>query len=191
MPLKLITAPAVEPISLAEAKAHLRVDAASEDTLIGLLIGSARQAAEHELGRSLITQTWELVLDAFPAGQIEIPAGGVASVVSVKYHDAAGVEQTLDTADYIVDTDSTPAHVVLADGSGWPSTADRPAAVRVRFIAGFGATAADVPASIRHWMLLHIGSGYANRESVAAGAPVVELPGRYHAALLDPYRVYL
>jgi len=191
MTLKLISGPSAEPISLADAKAHLRVDADGEDALIGLLIGSARQAAEHQLGRALIAQTWELVLDAFPAAEIEIPAAGVSAITSVKYLDSTGAEQTLDSAAYVLDAESTPAYLLPAAGYSWPSTADAVNTVRVRFTAGFGATAADVPAAIRHWMLLHIGSGYANRESVAAGVSVAELPGRYHASLLDPYRVYL
>lgn len=191
MTTKLITGPAVEPISLAEAKAHLRVDSDAEDALIGLLIASARQAAEHETGRALITQTWELVLDAFPSAEIEIPAAGVASIASVKYLDGAGDEQTVSASAYVLDAESVPAYVLPASGYEWPGTADSANAVRVRYVAGFGAAAADVPASIRHWMLLHIGTAYAQRESVAAGVPVAELPGRYHAALLDPYRVYL
>lgn len=191
MTTKLITGPAVEPISLAEAKAHLRVDGSDDDALIGLLIQSARQAAEHEAGRVLVSQTWELVLDAFPAVELELRTAGVLSIASVKYVDTAGAEQTLAGAAYVLDAEAAPAYLLPAAGYSWPATADTANAVRVRYVAGFGAAAADVPASIRHWMLLHIGTAYAQRESVAAGVPVAELPGRYHAALLDPWRVYL
>ena len=191
MTTKLITGPAVEPISLAEAKAHLRVDGSDDDALIGLLIQSARQAAEHEAGRVLVSQTWELVLDAFPAAELELRTAGVLSIASVKYIDTAGAEQTLAGAAYVLDAEAAPAYLLPAAGYSWPATADTANAVRVRYVAGFGAAAADVPASIRHWMLLHIGTAYAQRESVAAGVPVAELPGRYHAALLDPWRVYL
>lgn len=191
MTTKLITGPAVEPISLAEAKAHLRVDGSDEDALIGLLIQSARQAAEHEAGRVLVSQTWELVLDAFPTAEIELRAAGVLSIASVKYVDTAGAEQTLAGAAYVLDAETAPAYLLPAAGYAWPATADTANAVRVRYVAGFGAAADSVPASIRHWMLLHIGTAYAQRESVAAGVPVAELPGRYHAALLDPWRVYL
>ncbi len=191
MTIKLITGPAAEPISLAEAKSHLRVDSADEDSLISLLIASARQAAEHETGRSLVSQTLELVLDAFPTSEIVVPAAGVLSVASVKYLGTDGIEQTLSGAAYVLDAEADPAYLLPAAGYSWPDTADAANAVRVRFLAGFGSSASDVPASIRHWMLLHIGTAYAQRESVAAGVSVADLPGRYHAALLDPWRVYL
>lgn len=191
MTLKLITGPSSEPISLADAKLHLRVDGDTEDTLITMLISSAREAAEHELGRALITQTWELVLDAFPAAEIEIRAAGVLSIVSIKYLDAAGAEQTLDSGAYALDAETAPAYVLPAAGEEWPGTADSANAVRVRFTAGFGASGSSVPANIRHWMLLHIGTGYRNREHQAQGVSVAELVGRYHDGLLDKWRVYL
>ena len=191
MTIKLITGPAAEPISLAEAKSHLRVVGTEDDALISLLISSARQSAEHETGRALVSQTWELVLDAFPTSEIVIPAAGVLSVASVKYLGTDGIEQTLSGAAYVLDAEDAPAYLLPAAGYSWPDTADAANAVRVRFLAGFGAASSDVPASIRHWMLLHIGTAYAQREGVAAGVPVADLPGRYHAALLDAWRVYL
>lgn len=191
MTIKLITGPAVEPISLADAKLHLKVDAADDDALIAILIASARLSAEHALGRVLLQQTWEMVIEAFPAAELEIRAAGVLGITAVKYINTAGVETTLSPAAYALDAESAPAYLLPAAGTAWPATADTTNAVRVRYTAGYGAAAADVPASIRHWLLLHIGSGYKHRETTAQGATVSALPGRYHDALLDGEKVYL
>lgn len=141
MPLKLITAPAAEPVSLADAKAHLRVDHAADDDLIAALIAAAREDAEHRLGRALVMQTLEQVCDAFPAdGDIELPNPPLASVTSVKYLDSDGVEQTLSTSLYDVDSDSAPGEIHRAYGVTWPSTRCVENAVRARYVAGYAAT---------------------------------------------------
>ena len=186
MGLKLITPPAAEPVLLADAKLHLRVDGTDEDTLITALIQAAREACEHELGRVLITQTWEMVLDAFPAG-IRLPYPPCQSVVSVKYIDADGTLQTLSAPSYQLDSHSEPAWLVPAYGYTWPSTREEPNAVRVQFVAGFGDAGTDVPEVLRAWMLLQIGHWYANREA-AGDARMEKTP--YVERLLDRYRVY-
>jgi uncharacterized phiE125 gp8 family phage protein len=192
--LRLVTGPLVEPISLAEAKLHLRIEPAvtEDDTLIERLIRAAREVAEHETGRSLIQQTWERVLGGFPAegAPIELGFPPVSSVVSVTYLDAAGAEQTLSASQYLLDADTPPGWLHIATRT-WPETSQTaPTAVRVRFVAGYGASASAVPATVRDWMLLHIGAGYRNREAFAAGLATAELPNRYTDALLDRVRVY-
>lgn len=184
MSIQRITAPAAEPVSLAEAKAHLRVEVSTDDALIGALITAAREAVEHELERSLITQIWEQVLDAFPVAFV-LPRGPVDSIVSVKYLDLDGVEQTLDPSGYVMDNTSDPAYLVPAYNAAWPETRATINAVRVRYTTGYGAAGSDVPAAIRQWMLLQIGAMYDNR--AAAGVQVFALP--YADRLLDRYRV--
>lgn len=174
MSLKLITAPTAEPVSLAEAKLHLRVDHADDDTLISSLIVAARQSAEHITGRALMPQTWELALDAFDS-VICLPKPPFVSVTSVKYTDSNGVLQTLDPAAYSVDSYSEPARLIPVYGGSWPSTRSQPNAVLIRYQAGY-ADAAAVPQEIKSWMLLKIGALYANRESVAVGVSVAEVP---------------
>lgn len=190
MTIKVITPPAVEPISLAEAKVHLRVDSSDENDLITALIVAARQAAEHQLDRALITQTLERVLDAFPSTELELGMPPVQSITSVKYYDADEVLQTMDAADYSLDADRLPGWVVPAYGTTWPSTLDTANSVRVRYVAGYGDTASDVPAAIRQWMLLHIGTTFKFREEVVGGAGItaMTLPGRFVDRLLDPFR---
>jgi uncharacterized phiE125 gp8 family phage protein len=116
MALKLITAPAAEPVSTSEAKSHLRVDTTADDTYIGTLITVARQNVESHLRRALISQTWEVVLDAFPAGVIRLPKPPLASVTSIKYTDDEGNESTYSSANYVVDSDTEPGRVVLKSG---------------------------------------------------------------------------
>ena len=192
MALTLITAPLVEPISLAEARAQCRVDAAdtSEDALIGLYIQAARQAAEHEAGRVFVAQTWEQTLDAFPAGEIQLGKAQALAIVSVKYLDTAGALQTLDPAAYALDAATSPGWLLPADGYAWPDTYAVISAVRVQFTAGYGATAASVPANIRMWMLATVGTMYAQRESVDLAGRVAVIPGRFIDRLLDSERVY-
>lgn len=188
MPLILVTAPAAEPITLTEAKAHLRVTGTDEDTLIAALIAAARQNLDGRdgwLGRSLMPQTWELRLYAFPAS-ITIPLPPLQSVDSIKYIDLDGDEQTLDPALYQV-VAGEPARIVPAYGQTWPSTRCQPEAVRVRFTAGY-ADAASVPAPIKAAILLNVGTLYRDRETVNIGNIVAELPTV--SLLLSPFRVW-
>jgi uncharacterized phiE125 gp8 family phage protein len=187
MSLKLITPPAAEPVTLIEAKAHLRVSISDDDTLIGMLIKAAREACEHELGRALITQTWELALDVFPEG-FRLPYPSVQSVASVKYVDPDGTLQTLADTEYALDNHSEPAYLVPAYGKAWPATRAEPNAVRVQYLAGFGDAGTDVPEVLRQWILLQAAHWYGSREAASA-TRLEKTP--YVDSLLDRYRVYL
>lgn len=199
MALRLITPPVVEPLTLTEVKSHLRVQDTDNDDLIELFIKAAVhnvEGPEGFLGRALVTQTWELVIDEFPTNEIKIPLPPLQSVTSIKYDDAAGDEQTLSTAEYTVDTVSQPGWVVPWS-TGWPSTIDAINAVRIEFVAGYSPTTdsppnlvANVPFSIKAGLLLAIGSLYANRETVVIGATAVSLPWGAEQ-LLRPHRIHL
>jgi uncharacterized phiE125 gp8 family phage protein len=179
MGLTLITAPTIEPISLTEAKAHLRVTHTDDDTMIGLLIRAARQWIEGPygfLGRALVQQTWRLTLDEFPAtGDIKIPLPPLRSVVSVLYDDSGGVEQLLPPTSYFVDTASDPGWLVKVTNATWPTTLDAINTVRIDFIAGYAPTAdsppdltANIPFNIKAALLLVLGNLYENREATVA-----------------------
>lgn len=189
MTLKLITAPTEEPISRTEAKLHLRVEHTADDTLIDGLIVAARQAAEHELQRALVTQTWERVLDAFPDVEIELGMPPVQSITSVKYIDEDEVEQTLSALLYSLDSDNEPGWVLPAIDTEWPDTLDTADAVRVRFVCGYGAASA-VPQAIKQWMLIRIGTLYKMREQFVVGTTMTPVPERFVDSLLDPHRFY-
>lgn len=186
MTARLITGPAVEPVTLAEAKLHLRVEHDADNALIGSMIAAARMAAEHETGRLLITQTWEEVLDAFPA-EIALHTGPVLAIASVKYIDAAGAEQTLDPSAYALDNVGVPAWLTPAYGTDWPAPRDVVNAVKVRYTAGYGAAGSDVPELIRMWICLQLGAMYENR-AAAGSTQTYSLP--FADRLLDRYRVY-
>jgi uncharacterized phiE125 gp8 family phage protein len=196
--LKLITSPAVEPVSLAEARLHLRLETSGsppthpDDALVTSLIAAARQHIDGRdgwLNRALITQTWELHLDKFPdLDDIRIPLPPLQSIVSVKYDDVNGVEQTVPAADYIVDTARRVGWVVPVTDTPWPATFDTINAVRVRFTAGYGNAGANVPAPIKAAMLLIIGHLYENREAVTVGVNAQELPMAV-MALLSPFEL--
>lgn len=192
MSLKLITAPATVPVSIAEAKSHCRVDASDEDSWFAAAIGAAVAKAEHELGRALITQTWEAVYDAFPSGGIELGRSPVQSITTLKYLDATGSEQTVSPSAYVLDAvaDQGIGWLLPAAGTAWPAAAAAVNAVRVRFVCGYADTADSVPAAVRQWILMHVATAHRMRESIAAGVSVAELPNRYVDALLDSERVW-
>lgn len=189
MGLALITAPSVEPITLAEAKLHCRIDGADDDALVTALIVAARQQAENRTGRALITQQWRYDLDAFPVDTIELPKPKLQSVQSITYLDTNGTRQTMTGTEYDVITAEMVGAVLPAYGKTWPSCRNHPGSVQISFTAGYGAAASDVPQAIRQWMLLAIGTWYAQREAVITGTIVSELPPNFWGALLDPYRI--
>jgi len=189
MALKLITGPTVEPVTLEEAKTHLRVDITDDDNLITALIKTAREYCENFQNKAYYTQTWELVLDKFPAeNYIKIPKPPLQSVTSVIYKDNEGTETTLDASKYIADTDSEPGRIVLAYGESWPSFTPYPVgAVRIRFTTGHD-DISKVPQMVKQAMLLLIGHWYENREASVTGAISREVEFAVHA-LLWPERV--
>ena len=128
----LITPPSEQPVALADVKVDLRIEHAEEDGRLALLIAAARQLAEQMTGRAFAPQTWEIVADAFPEAFILSPAPA-ATIVSVKYIDTGGIEQTLNESGYQLDKDSLPGYLIPAYGYAWPETRAQANAVRVRF----------------------------------------------------------
>lgn len=178
MQVEVVTAPASEPVTLQEAKDHLRVEVTTDDALIGRLITDAREWAERYTRRGLITQTWRLWLDEFPDGDdadeystVMLPGGKVQSVSSVKYTDTAGAIQTLDPAGYTLSSRGPDAIARLRPsyGNTWPATRDQADAVQVEYVVGYGAAAA-VPSQIKQAVLLHVGWHYEHREPNTFGA---------------------
>ena len=183
MRLELVTAPATEPVSLTDAKLHLRVEGSEEESAISLAITRARTEAEDRLGRALITQTWTLYLDSFPAsGEIVFPLPPLQSITSVKYVDTDGVLQTLATTEYVVDTSGEKGRLYLDWEKSWPSIRLQPNAVQVEFVAGYGVASA-VPAPFRAWILTRIGDHYAHREGTVTGT--IATPLSFVDELLD------
>ena len=187
MALVMTAAPAAEPISVAEAKAHLRVDADDEDTLIASLIVAGRTLIERNLGLALVTQGWSYFLDHWPErGCISLPLTPVQAVSAVTVHDEDGGATVLDASSYAVDVLSAPARLTLT--SATPSVVTRPFnAFEVAFTAGYGDAATDVPQPIRQAVLLLVAHWFEHREPVAFGASPQQVPAIV-AGLLQPYR---
>lgn len=189
MPLKLITPPAVEPVTSTEAKLHCRIDTSADDTLITMLITAARRTVEADSGRALITQTWELVLDDFPTKTyIKLPLPPLQSITHIKYYTNATptVESTFASTNYVVSTDDPYGGlIVLKDSASWPAiTAPlEKGAVRIRFICGYG-LAVSVPETYKQACLLLIGHWYENREAIAiTGAVPKDIPLGYKSLI--------
>lgn len=196
--LTRIVAPTIWPVSLQTAKDHARIEYHEDDELIELYIKQVTALCESRTQRALLTQTWELSLDAFPcargwvngtrAYEIRLPNPPLASVTSIKYDDGDNVEQTLATTEYVVDSASEPGRVIPAYGKTWPSVYPEPNSVRIRYVCGY-ASAASVPVELRSWILARIATFTAFREQISE-RQTVELPRDYVDGLLDPYRVY-
>jgi uncharacterized phiE125 gp8 family phage protein len=167
--------------------------AAETDWITTSLVG-ARAWAESFTNRQFITATWELWLDYFPKWEIKIPKAPLQSVVSVKYIDDSGVQQTLvEGTDYLVDAPAGPeaqrGGITPCYGTIWPVTRRQENAVVVRFKAGYGDTAATVPPGIRRAILVVAAELYQRREEAFEGryfAPSVTASER----LLWPMRSY-
>jgi hypothetical protein len=197
--LQLVSGPTSEPLTLEDAKQHLRVDFTEDDSLILSLISAAREVVEGKLRRSVFSQQWQMTLDQFPYTTqilthspsqrdsylfpslyftyyaIELPVSKVTSVDSISFLDNDGQQLTLDPSLYAVDTNSDPARIVPANGATWPYVTNyTPGSITISFTAGKW-NADTVPVSIKQAILLLIGHWYANREALS-DKPITTLP---------------
>jgi uncharacterized phiE125 gp8 family phage protein len=192
--LAVVTPPAADPLSLAEAKAHLRVTSSDEDGLIAGYILAAREYVENDTHLRLITQTLDYTIDdGWPCviargryrTRIELPVKPVASVTSISYIDSSGAAQTLAADQYVVRTDGPVPFVEPAYGVSWPGVRSQSAAITVRFVAG--TSVSDVPNPLMQAMRLLVAHANENREAVSASGTFVEVPLGVEA-FLSPYR---
>jgi len=190
MALRLITPATALPVSLATAKQHLKVEHTADDALITSMVRAAARGAEQRLNRALMTQTWQLIVDAFPPAEFKLERPKVQAITSIAYVDPAGAEQTLSADAYTLDADLLPGWVLPALGTSWPATREQANAVRVTFTCGYGSDPSVVPDDVAAWILLQVGGLYRNREAFIVGTIGAELPGRFHDALLDGERLY-
>lgn len=194
MDLSIVTPPASEPVTLAEAKLHCRIDIDDDDSLVTYLISSARRFCENYCQRAFINQTWRLSYDLseFDACKrmIHLPYGTVQSITSIKSYDSENNPTTLSTSNYRLSHD----RVVLNDGYEWPTLDRMHDSLEIVYVLGYGATAAYVPQDIRQAILMTIAHQYENREAVIDPiAPndkqSIMLPMGV-ASLLTPYRIF-
>lgn len=184
----LISDVSVEPVSVTEVKAHLRVTDPHEDTLIAGLITAARMSVEQLTRRTLINKTYQLFLDEFPPSIIiNLPFPPLVSVAWVKYYDQDGSLQTLSSSEYQVDSRATPGRIVLTELGNWPTTElDKINAVEIEFTVGYGALPENVPAPIR-LAITHLASHWFENREPFSQANMFNVPSTFENILM-PYR---
>lgn len=149
---KTTVEPTIEPITLEMLKDRLRLGSACDfDAELSLVLTTARKQVEADTYRRLITQTIVGYLDAFPCvPEIEMRVAPISSVTSIAYTDEAGASQTFASTRYATDLNSTPPRIILDTNEQWEETDENtPNSVQITFVAGYGSTAASVPAAAR------------------------------------------
>ncbi len=185
MTLLQLTSPAVEPVGLADFKAHARIDADDEDTLLSAILLAARAHIETLSGKVLITQTWRMLSDSVPSdGRLALLVRPVRSVDSVVVYDAEGAATNLEPEAWLADL-----------GGRWPRLMlRRPAATRLQAMngievdvtAGYGNTGLDVPAVLRHAIMMLATHWYAHRATGFDFTSAGEPDGLFE--LIEPFR---
>lgn len=187
-----VTPPAIEAVSLGEAKDHCKIDPdlTEDDVLLEGLIIAARQLCETATHRCLITQTWTVSYDgAF--GVIDLPLSPVQAVVAITYYDELNVLTTLDPLLYEVDVTAIRARLRPAWGTAWPVTGTTMSGFKVQVRVGYGDAADAVPRALRVWMLSAIAAMYEERRLTRDinELRVGGLMNSFLDGLLDPYRI--
>lgn len=187
MALTLTSGPAEEPVTVAEAKAHLRIDGSAEDILIASLIVTSRLHVEAALGLALITQGWRLTLDIWPEdGVVRFPLRPIQSIASVTVLDENGTPTVVTSEDYLLDGQALRPRLIARDGK-WPAPGLRANGIDIQFAAGIGDEPEDIPQPIRHAILLLVAHWYEHRDPLEIGAAAAAIPAAV-SDLLKPYR---
>lgn len=185
MTIATIAPPSVEPLTLAQTKAHLRIDHSDEDDLILALIRAARLHLERQYGVMPIEQGLRLYLDAWPeAGAILIARFPVMRIDEIRLYDRDGNPQIVDPALAVLDNAERPARLWLQDR---PSGLRSVNGVEIDFTAGFGSSGAEVPDDVSRALLMHVALMHALRTGIGLESQPAAVPDGYER-LLAPYR---
>lgn len=186
-----ITEPAIEPVTVAEAKLHAHIDHSVQDAIIESWIKSARIMAEGYQRQVYISRIMEMSFDSFPHSIFDIPYAPLIQVISIKYFDLNNTEYTLyydgtnpvttteeggdepsTNSDFIIDINGNPGRISLAYNTIWPVVTLRPIdAVRVRFAAGYGLETSDIPENVRDAIMLYCTYRNENRAGEVGECP--------------------
>lgn len=187
MALMLTGGPAVEPVTLDEAKAHVRITGSSEDVLLSSLLLTSRLHVEAALSLALIAQTWTLLLDRWPRGDtVDIPLSPLQGVSAVRVKNALGAPVAIAPTNYLVDLASKPPRLVWGGGVR-PDPGVAINGIEIDILAGFGATAASVPAPLKHAILMLTAHWYEHRDPVEIGSASARIPDAI-SDLIQPFR---
>jgi uncharacterized phiE125 gp8 family phage protein len=188
MPLILNSGPSAEPVSLAEAKAHCRVDGTAEDTLIASLVLAARMHVERSLNVALIEQSWSLFLDRWPDQPcVALPMAPIASMDAVRLYGADDSFTALDPDLFILDGAGSRPRLSRREAGPWPLPGRHVNGIEIAFTAGYGSSADDVPMPVKLAIKMLVAHWHENREPVLAGEQASALPLGV-SGLIAPYR---
>jgi uncharacterized phiE125 gp8 family phage protein len=186
MTYALTTPPFAEPLTLAEVRAHLRLDQSDEEELLSALIKTACEHLERETGLCLIRQTWRLYLDQWPRdGIIRISRFPVQAIHTVTVYGADGTAVEVSLEDHLLDGQGRPARLWLRSP---PQPGQAVNGIEIDFSAGFGEAGADVPDTLKRAMLVHIAHMFAFRGVVSPDQQPAGVPDGYER-LIAPFRM--
>lgn len=187
MALVLTSGPASEPVTVQEAKAHLRIDGTAEDVLIASLILTSRLHIEAALDLALINQGWTLRLDQWPGStMVEIPMSPLQAIAAVRVKTASGVAAAVPATSYLIDIASKPPRLVWNNAVP-PQPGLAAGGIEIDFTAGFGTAPSSVPAPLKHAVLLLVAHWYEHRDAVEIGAASARIP-EVVSDLIQPFR---
>lgn len=188
MALVLVSGPSIEPVSVDEVKAQLRLDGDEENLLLAGLVSTARVHLETMTERAFITQQWTLLLDEWPLGSVlELPLAPVQSISSVAVFDIDDQPLVIDPPDYRLDAASDPPRFIWRGPAPRPDPERPENGISITFTAGYGERPADLPQPLRQAMLLLVAHWYEHREPLSPAGGLAELPQMVRA-LTTPYR---
>ena len=184
----LLAGPAEEPVSLAEAKAFLKVDGSAEDGLITTLIGAARLHVEGVTGKALLAQSWRVVLDDWPEnGVVKLPVSPLISVTGIVATDDHGGSHDIALAQFLSEPDRLLVPRVVV---GMPVLQERQG-LEIDYVAGFGTEREDVPADLRQALLGLVAHWFEHRDAVIVAGSGAVVPSGFDRAMAGYKRVRL
>ncbi len=184
----LLAGPAGEPVSLAEAKAFLKVDDTAEDGLITTLIGAARLHVEGVTGRALMAQSWRIVLDCWPEnGVVKLPVSPLISVTAIAATDDNGGSHDIGLGQFRSEPDRLIVPRVVV---GMPMLQER-GGIEIDYMAGFGTEAEEVPADLRQAVLGLVAHWHEHRDAVLIAGSGAVVPSGFDRMVAGYKRVRL
>lgn len=177
----LLTAPAAEPLSVADAKIFLRVEHGDDDALIASLVAAARNHVEALTRCALMVQTWRLVLDRWPdSGRIKPRIGPLRTLLAARIYNESGAAGSIDIDRFVIDKSTG---VIAAPGWSLSPPGRAVAGIELDVELGFGVAPSDVPPTLLQAIRMLVAHWYENRGLIAIGQSVAMMPASVNAMI--------
>jgi uncharacterized phiE125 gp8 family phage protein len=184
----LLAGPAAEPVTLAEARAWLRLDGTDEDALVTTLVAAARIHVESTTGRALLTQSWRVVLDCWPIDRsVMLPVAPLQTLTEIRAYDEGGDASTIALAQFQAETAVAPARLLLPPSVGGMPALRQRLGIEIDYVAGYGDDGSDVPADLRQALLVLVAHWFEHRDAVITAGSGAVIPEGFDR-MLTPYR---